>query len=155
MQQSSSTWLFCPGSWRCRAGRRSYSNSSWKCVIRAPPSSLRQSSIFWSSDMGWTQDWLFFKNPGGRNRMQRLPDKHKQLWERARKLLAEYKSVWTRTRMDPCIIKYAQTFHSVKPTCFGCKNKKFSIIDLGSLGHLPACKVIYAFLGIYKNKWQY
>lgn len=44
--------LFCPGSWSNRAGR-SYSNSSWKCLIRASPSSLRQSTV-WGSSYGKT-----------------------------------------------------------------------------------------------------
>lgn len=42
----SSIRLFCPGSWSSRARRRSYSNGSWKCLIRASPPSFRQSSIF-------------------------------------------------------------------------------------------------------------
>lgn len=104
---SSSVWLFWPGNLSSRAGRRrrrrGYSNSSWKCLIRPSPPSLRQSAIS-GADMG-TRHWLLFKNQGRRNRKERLLDKHRQLGERLPEQLAEcqcshvdnYKHECTRT----------------------------------------------------------
>lgn len=84
-------------------GGGGYSNSSWKCLIRPSPPSLRQSAIS-GADMG-TRHWLLFKNQGRRNRKERLLDKHRQLGERLPEQFAEcqcshvdnYKHECTRT----------------------------------------------------------